>query len=502
MYIIKPIAKNSFKGLNKIKTIGLLLVILTCFTVYPWTLLDFLPFKSRPTKKLPKPTIPNSIKTPIVANGNRIQKCKAQKYPSYINFSMGGSNSATKHYVFRKLSPPSVVVMSSGNEHPHPLEPINVKSSKELDVILVGSLAPNGDKSDFSSQGSEVFITAPSDSYITALDYDGDKTDFSGTSGAAPLVTGSLGTFETLAGYHPTAKEAKTLLKNTAIPVPSSVERGPGYGQNGHGMVNAYKLAMVGKKLKKQCGQSASCFSQGINNPNTYKFPPPDKFLLLEIRRSFPECDSQCNKIKKSSNKWQPGCDRKAKVFEELRKQAFLNPHNADLWRNIACIYRSAGFYEDAKGALATYKAINYKYNRDGNHLYCKSDADCTLVPNKSCGNDGFFELIGNTFSSEKFKPYNKHAAELCYLKWSWDGNSPPACNEACRCGNTETVPVEEGENPPKKRYESRCVNHICEISVHEIPAKKIPKATTNPTSIGGASTPDRIPAHGSSSVK
>ena len=58
---------------------------------------------------------------------------------------------------------------------------------------------------------------APGDYYLTSVDGDGNYRQFGGTSGATPLVTGSLAGFEWLSGYHPTAEEAKILLEKTAI---------------------------------------------------------------------------------------------------------------------------------------------------------------------------------------------------------------------------------------------------------------------------------------------
>ena len=115
----------------------------------------------------------------------------------------------------------------------------------------------------FSQEHEEVHILAPSDSWrlITSSDENGTLRRFGGTSGAVPLVTGSLAGFEWLSGYHPTAKEVKLLLEQTAIPTLSSnVEP----RLNGFGMVNAYKLGMVGKRLKEICGTDVSCFKDRI----------------------------------------------------------------------------------------------------------------------------------------------------------------------------------------------------------------------------------------------
>ena len=165
----------------------------------------------------------------------------------------------------------SIVVTVSGNHFPRRLDDMQSKASKNFDVIVTGSFSPRGFVSDFSESGREVTVLAPSDDWITSADKDGRYRDFGGTSGAAPLVTGSLAAFEWLSGYHPTAAEAKILLERTALPTLHSFEK-PRI--NGAGLLNAYKLGEVAKRLKKKCrGQkSASCFKKEILKEDNYDF--------------------------------------------------------------------------------------------------------------------------------------------------------------------------------------------------------------------------------------
>ena len=384
------------------------------------------------------PPIVNRLVAKGVARGGVSQSCKAQEMPSFINYSMYMDNAPLDYGSLKSLSPPSVIVAAAGNLQPKPIPPYTNKASKDFDMILVGSLAPNGKKSGFSQEGEEVHITAPSDHYLTSLDKKGNYKKYGGTSGAAPLVTGSLATFERLSGYHPTAKEAKALLKNTAISVPSAVPK----ESNGYGMVNAYKLAMIGKRLKEQCGNDKSCFKQKINDPKNYYFSPSK--ILSQVRGAFPECDNQCVGIPSQSgcrgasctSKRTKQCNTKSKVFNELRRAAFLSPHDGDLWRSIACIYQSAGFTEDAQMALSVYKSTNAGSDArvEGNYQKCHFENDCTLVPVKS-------ECYSISFGKSKtkdFRPMNKASAEVYYLGCMQKGNRPPDCNGKCRCRNTE----------------------------------------------------------------
>ena len=144
-----------------------------------------------------------------------------ERAPHYINNSISWKESPDIYKVFQKLSSSgvsrSIVVVSSGNDFPKRLDNMENKASKNFDAILVGSFSPRGFVSDFSQSGREVAILAPSDDWITSARKEGKYYRFGGTSGAAPLVTGSLAAFEWLSGYHPTAAEAKILLERTAL---------------------------------------------------------------------------------------------------------------------------------------------------------------------------------------------------------------------------------------------------------------------------------------------
>lgn len=126
--------------------------------------------------------------------------------------------------------------MSAGNNHPFPLRASKAQASREIDAVVVGSIAPDGQRSGFSQQGREVHVSAPADYYMSSVDRNGNYAKFGGTSGATPLVTGSLAGFEWLSGYHPIAAEAKLLLEKTAIPT-LSANKDP--RMNGVGMLNA-----------------------------------------------------------------------------------------------------------------------------------------------------------------------------------------------------------------------------------------------------------------------
>ena len=280
----------------------------------------------------------------------------AQRIPSFINNSMNWKRSQTIYEAMSRIHPPAVLVKAAGNVYPKSLDPLDSKFSKDFDSILVGSLSPIGFVSDFSQQGEEVHILAPSDDWITSAESDGSYAKFGGTSGAAPLVTGALAGFEWLSGYHPTAKEAKLLLEQTALPTINSEFENP--RRNGVGMLNAYKLGMAAKRLKEKCGTHPDCFKREIRNPANYEFSINEENILKQVKKSFPECSGA------SATQTPVSCEDKKSAFKKLRQALLLDIKNVSLLEQLHCIYKQEGFLENALNAEATIAAVTKDENK------------------------------------------------------------------------------------------------------------------------------------------
>ena len=235
---------------------------------------------------------------------------------------------------FKALSPPAVVVVAAGNYFPEKIEKIQSQASKDFDMILVGNFSSKGFVEMSSQAGKEVHILAPvDDKLLTTVDSNGKYRAFGGSSGSAPQVTGALAGFEWLSSYHPSPKESKRLLEKTSTPTFHSFEKPR---RNGVGLLNAYKLGMVGRRLKKICkGRGASCFQKEINSEEIYNFKE-DRTLKRDLGRVFPECSSETGRG--------GSCQEKGKFFKRLRKAVLLNPKQEDLWEALNCIYENAGF--------------------------------------------------------------------------------------------------------------------------------------------------------------
>ena len=281
-----------------------------------------------------------------------VEKLIPEKLPSFINNSMTWINSQTIYTAMSRISPPSILVTSSGNHYPDSVSSKKSNFSKNFDGILVGSLSPQGEASHFSQEGEEVHILAPSDDYITSAHDDDSYKQFKGTSGSTPLVTGSLAGFEWLSGYHPTAQEAKLLLEKTAVPTVHSVFED--LQKNGVGMLNAYKLGRLAQRLKDKCDNDADCFKKEIRNSKNYEFSV-DEDLLTQVQSAFPKCSGRDDtKI---------SCTDKKSALKKLRQAVLLDVENMELWEQLRCIYEQEGFSENALGVERTLSAL--KENKD-----------------------------------------------------------------------------------------------------------------------------------------
>ena len=318
-----------------------------------------------------------------------------QKNPPYfINSSMGWLSEDT-YEAFQKTSPPAVVVTAAGNDFPHnTIESLKVCASENFDTVIVGSFSPTGFVSDFSRSGKAIHITAPSDSWITSADKKGNSIKFAGTSGAAPLVTGGLAAFSWLSGYHPTPKEAKILLEKTAIPTLHSHEKPQ---INGVGLLNAYKLGEVGKRLKKKCqNKTSSCFKKEILNEANYRFKL-DKNLKRDLGEVFPDCAP--GQTLQTGPK-APDCEEKKRTFKKLRQAVLLNPKESkELLKSLSCIYREGGFSQNALALDNLALAL-------GSQKEVRTAVQNLAEKQKPISDDLFRLMIGMGGFEEEFNPF------------------------------------------------------------------------------------------------
>ncbi len=212
----------------------------------------------------------------------------------YYNHSMTLGGDISKDALLKLSYNGATIVSSAGNEGQEVVDGKN-QLSKRNHLILVGSLNPALGPSTFTSFGEEVVISAPSDDYILSTSDSGELYHFGGTSGAAPLVTGSLASFEIATGHFLGTENSKKLLKKTAIATPFLKGDKQIFGA---GMLNSYKIFKVAQRINEKCPVSlndelvnrrSDCVRRELEGNEIYEFPMKD---LSEEYSLFPECQN------------------------------------------------------------------------------------------------------------------------------------------------------------------------------------------------------------------
>ena len=122
----------------------------------------------------------------------------------------------------------------------------NIRVANPEKKFIVSSLSPTGFVTDSSSPRDEVLIGAPSDHYVQA-GHENTYVTFGGTSGAQPLACGSAANVVSLLPGI-TKAELETIIRETAVP---TVNQRENPRKNGVGMINAYKMFRVAKRLQE-----------------------------------------------------------------------------------------------------------------------------------------------------------------------------------------------------------------------------------------------------------
>ena len=221
----------------------------------------------------------------------------------------------------------SIIVQGSGNVFPDLDNYLGMKYGIIPDpvenfgdrVIKVGSVSRNGFVSSFSQTGKDVVVLAPSDKSIMSSSDGVTHTTFSGTSGAAPLVTAALADVASILPEL-NRSEARELLQRTAIKTSTNEVS----EMNGAGVLNHYKLVRVAKRLA-DLGHPQN--REALLNNELYDFSAEAKELFASVTVK----DDLTTYIKK------------------LRTAFFLDADNAEIRTKLADVYRQAGMQDQAQ---------------------------------------------------------------------------------------------------------------------------------------------------------
>lgn len=268
-------------------------------------------------------------KVSMISNFADYSIYKKSKLPPIINYSGNLANEYLKDIQkdFKKFVDRTMLIISSGNGFPELPEQQVTQYSKK--TIVVGSVDPTGFVSEFSQPIDDLAVLAPSDKFIQSRGAGGKLGSFSGTSGAAPQVTGALADVKSILPSL-TRDEAILLLKKTSTP--TSINEVS--VANGAGTLNQYRALRVAKRLK----------DKGF---------PNDRQTLLN--------DDSIYNFKNEAQKLATETITDPKIrIKNLRKAFFLDPDNTSIRKSLADFYSSYGFdiqsrfYNDPKQVIKT----------------------------------------------------------------------------------------------------------------------------------------------------
>jgi len=146
-----------------------------------------------------------------------------------------------------------VVVFSTGNSS----ESVGYPANSNPDIIAVGSITSNGNRSNFSNYGSQLDVVAPGSNILSTIPNNETKIE-NGTSMAAPHVSGVAAL---ILSVNPclTGKQVRDIIEQTAQKVGnysytnnSNRPNGTWNNQMGYGLVNAYATVQMAQQTEAE----------------------------------------------------------------------------------------------------------------------------------------------------------------------------------------------------------------------------------------------------------
>jgi hypothetical protein len=243
---------------------------------------------------------------------------KNENFPKIISNSTAWKDEGTVDIAKKAYDKNILWFLAAGNKHPQKVSSMEANSM----ALLVGSMAPSGLQSLGSQADSRALILAPGNSELATINGKGEEVLFGGTSGATPMVAGTM---VNIAAVLPsiTREQTFTLLQKTSF---LSAENTLG-DLTQPGLLNSYKAFKVALRVKSICHNDNDCITNELNKDSTYKF---SKEKLIT-----------CDDYKRLS------CNGRLSVLEKMRKNALLGNKEQDLV--LSCAYLTEGFQKNAE---------------------------------------------------------------------------------------------------------------------------------------------------------
>lgn len=244
---------------------------------------------------------------------------KNEVFPKVITNSLGWTDERIPEVVEKAHEKKTLWFLAAGNDFPTPVRGIE-KSSKAL---MIGSFAPSGLTSFETQNDPALIVLAPANEELATINGYGEEHLFGATSGATPLVAGSV---INILSFLPNLNRDQviTLIRKSSF---KSVENKLGLNQM-PGLLNGYKLFKVAQKIFNQCGENTICHNQLINNDQTYIFSRESSVLKCDAVKAM-NCEEMNNSLK------------------EMRRRSFLG--DKEMMRELSCAYAHLGLNKNSE---------------------------------------------------------------------------------------------------------------------------------------------------------
>ena len=247
---------------------------------------------------------------------------KANSYPKIISNSYGWSKSQDIKDISLRADELGILwFLAAGNDYPMAIADVEDTSG----TILIGSYAPSGLQSSFSQVSKNVAVLAPADDMQATIDGKGLHSEFGGTSGATPLVSGTAANIVSLLPMIDRTEFIK-LLKISSL---KSYEQAHNI-ENNPGLFNAYKAVHIARKISLIC-ETLECIRVELDNEDNRIFE------AIETDLSISEILSD-----------ESDCSKRKKALKNIRRNSLLL-NSKSSWTKLKTVYEALGYSKNAE---------------------------------------------------------------------------------------------------------------------------------------------------------
>lgn len=294
-------------------------------------------------------------------------------FPRVVSNSLGWSQESKIADTVEKFSKKGTLwFLAAGNNFPEPVDSVEKNST----ALLIGYFSPSGLTSYEAQVDPSLLVLAPANEELLTLNGYGLEHTFGASSGATPMVAGTV--INMLALYPElTTDNIKKIIKKTAFP---SVENKLGYPKL-PGLLNGYKAFKVTERLKNHCHGDLSCHEQRLSDSNIFVFAIPE-----EQGEAI-----NCFNFMKADNK-----QEEEQLLKELRRLSFLGSKFHQM--ETACAYRSLGFNKNAE-----------YFDFISSHKLSKGDLESMEDQAKKAHNEAIYQISYYRYGPFYSDDYLKH---------------------------------------------------------------------------------------------